>query len=223
MKIDHRLLIVSIISVFTLFTIAPLAYGQSAPPRVDIEAIDGAGTGCQPDTFVTNVSEDRKAFTVAFSEYVASAGPGIPFTETRKNCNLVLNLDFPPGWSFSIFRVNYRGFAFLENNRVSATQRSSYFFEGDPRTVPLRTNFVGPLEENYTLTDTLGLETIVFSRCGGGRALNIGTEVRCNNFRDRRASCLMTNDTIDGEFTHTYGLIWRRCRPGQEDNIGEEL
>lgn len=183
-----------------------------APPanEVTIQSISWAGSGCPPGSVQGSMAPDAQAFSLLFSQYIASAGPGIPVTQNRKNCDLLVRLRFPQGWSFSVFTVDYRGYATLDA-RVRGTQRSAYFFEGQFPSAALRTDLVGPYDANYEIRDTLGLSAVVWSPCGAARALNINTEVRVNNRDNRQGSGLMTTDNITGELTHIYGVQWRRC------------
>lgn len=193
-------------------SLAPVVRAQTAPPasQVTIRSLEWAGSGCPPGSVEGSVASDAKAFSLLFSQYQASVGPGIPIGESRKNCNLLLRLKFPQGWSFTILNVDYRGYASLDN-RVRGTQRSGYFFEGQFPSGALRSDLVGPFDDNYEVRDRLGLDTVVWSPCGVDRALNINTEVRVNNRSNPRGSGLITTDNITGELTHVYGLQWRRC------------
>jgi hypothetical protein len=202
-----------IVSILTLFMSLALSTSQAdaqVPDFVEIESLEWAGSGCPPDSVVGGVADDKRAFSLGFSEYLAEIGPGVPRTENRKNCNLILRLNFPQGWSFTIFEVNYRGFASLDR-KVVGTQRSAYFFEGQFPSVALRTNLVGVFEDNYEIQDTLGLNALVWSPCGLERALNVNTEVRLDNRKNKKGSGIITTDTIDGELEHIYGIRWRRC------------
>jgi hypothetical protein len=68
-------------------------------------------------------------FTLIFDEYVASIGPGVSITESRKNCQLDINLQYPSGFQYSVFNADYRGYAALDPN-VTGTQQSTYYFSG---------------------------------------------------------------------------------------------
>ena len=74
--------------------------------------------------------------TLIFDSYVASMGTGVAITENRKNCQLNLNLQYPPGFQFSIFSADYRGFAELDAG-VNGTQQSTYYFSGQTAQVSL--------------------------------------------------------------------------------------
>lgn len=215
MKTYISMFIVWICAPVALLTIGSIAYSQEGPPAgtVTIAGIVEAGTGCPPGSVASNVANDRQAFTLLFSQFVASIGPGIPISEARKNCTMNIDLKFPSGWTYTIFTVDYRGFAQLDD-KVTGAQTSQYYFQGQPQTATLRTNLVGPRAEDYTIRDTLGLNAVVWSPCGAVRALNINAAVNVNNQNNLTGRGLMTLDTVDGAVVHTYGLIWRRCQPG---------
>ena len=114
-----------------LIFFAQSVHAQLAPPpgTVRIESIEAIGTGCPPGSFVDSISGDQLAFTLAYSEYTAEDGPGIPRLEARKNCNIILDITYPVGWTFAIFAVDFRGFADLESN-TEGTVAAQYFFQG---------------------------------------------------------------------------------------------
>jgi hypothetical protein len=182
-----------------------------APPYVRVRNISYAGSGCPAGSVAGNTSPDRQAFTLLFDSYIAEVGPGIPLNQKRKNCQLNIDLDFPSGWSYTIFSVDYRGYVALERN-VKGTQQSSYYFQGQGRTATLKTVMNGPIDQNYQIRDTLGLTATVWSPCGAQRALNINSQLILDNARAPRASGLLTTDSIDGELKLVYGIQWQRCR-----------
>ena len=186
-----------------------MAAATSAPDYVRVRAITYAGSGCPAGSVAKNISPDKQAFTLLFDEYVAEAGPGVLLAAGRKNCAINIDLDFPQGWSFTIFDVDYRGYVLLDRN-VTGTQKSSYYFQGG--TGPsLAATLYGPQNKDYHYRDTLLVTAEVWSPCGATRSLNINSQVRVDNTRNRFAQGLMTVDSIDGQLTHIYGLKWRRC------------
>lgn len=200
--------IVMVGSVFVMMA-ASSAYAQS-PEYVRVRSINFAGSGCPAGSVATNVSPDRQAFTLLFDQYVAEVGSGISAREKRKNCTINVDLDFPNGWSYTLFTVDYRGFVDLQRNLVG-TQQTSYYFQGSAATARLTSKIVGPVSRDYQIRDTLGVSAEVWSPCGARRALNMNTEVRIDNSRNSRGQGLMTIDSIDGQLKHIYGVKWRRC------------
>ncbi len=179
------------------------------PGQVKIKKIIYAGSGCPAGTVSDILADDAKAFTLLFDSFIAEAGPGIALSSGRKNCQLAIDLRFPQGWSFTVFDVDYRGFADLERG-TTGLQKSSYYFQGSALTPSLQTLFRGPLSSDYHIRDSLGLSAVAWSPCGMTRALNINAQVRVTAPSGRRAA--MTLDSVDGQLTHIYGIQWRRCR-----------
>jgi hypothetical protein len=182
-----------------------------APAYVRVRNISYAGSGCPAGSVAGNTSPDRQAFTLLFDQYIAEVGPGVPLNQKRKNCQINVDLDFPSGWSYTIFTVDYRGYVSLERN-VKGTQQSSYYFQGQGRTATLKTLMNGPIDQNYQIRDTLGLSATVWSPCGAQRALNINSQLILDNSRARNSSGLLTTDSVDGELKLVYGIQWQRCR-----------
>ena len=188
---------------------ATSAYAD-VPNYVRMRSISYAGSGCPAGTVAQNIAQDLTAFTLLFDSYVAEVGPGVAFNQRRKNCQLNIDLDFPQGWSFSLFTVDYRGYASLQRG-VTGLQQSAYYFAGSAQTATLRTPLRGPLDQNYQIRDTLGLSALVWSPCGAHRALNINTEIRMENAANPSGHGLMTTDSIDGQVKLLYGIQWKRC------------
>lgn len=182
-----------------------------APAYVRVRSLSYAGSGCPAGSVATNTSPDRQAFTVLFDQYIAEVGPGVPFNQKRKNCQLNVDLDFPGGWSYSIVTVDYRGYVALEQG-VKGTQQSSYYFQGQGSTGTLKTPMFGPIDQNYQIRDTLGLQALVWSPCGAQRSLNINSQLILDNSARPSAHGLLTNDSIDFQSKLIYGIQWQRCR-----------
>jgi hypothetical protein len=197
-----------------LLALMALAVGGNAlalgpdPTKVKIAGISYAGSGCPAGSVSEMLSPDREAFTLLFDSYIAEAGPGISLANGRKNCQVAVDLRFPQGWSYTIFDVDYRGFAQLDPGTVG-TQKTTYYFQGSSQSVSLQSNYTGPKNADYHIRDSLGLDAVVWSPCGATRAVNMNTQVRVTASGSRRA--LMTIDSIDGQLKHRYGIRWRRC------------
>lgn len=204
-----RLLISLFISIF--FLNIPMASSQSIPDYVNIRRIVYNGSGCPLGTVGKNVSPDRQAFTLTFSEYLAEAGPGLSFADSRKNCQITIVLDFPNGWTFSVMSIDYRGFAYLDEG-VKGIHSATYYFQGQGQTGRSSRTLQGDYYGDYFMRDYIGMSSLVWSPCGARRALNINSAVRVDNRSNRSGQGLMTIDSIDGEVIYTFNLQWRRCR-----------
>lgn len=203
-----------------LLAVSTHAVAQDAPSpnEVFIKNINASGSGCKDaSTYAVNLSDDRKAFTVTFSEFIASIGPGVPLIESRKNCSITLTLNIPNGWQYSIGTFNYRGFMDL-GQRIRAEHSTSYFFQGAGKTGTFAAVETGPLAKDFVYTDKIGLTTVyipdTWSPCNLQRALTLNPSVRLSKLAGAAADAegIISNDSVDGELKQTFGLVWRKCR-----------
>jgi Domain of unknown function (DUF4360) len=135
----------------------------------------------------------------------------LPLSLSRRNCQILVDLDFPQGWSYSMVDVDYRGFTSVEHG-VTGVQQSAYYFQGEFHTGRLQTTLDGPMVGDYQIRDSLELDALVWSPCGAQRALSINSSIQIiNSSGNHDARGVMTTDSIDGKVTQIYGLQWRRC------------
>ncbi len=185
--------------------------------QIYIKSINAIGSGCSDaSTYSINLSPDRRAFTLAFSEFVAEIGPGLPLSEARKNCSITLTLNIPAGFQYSIGSFNYRGFMDL-GDKVRADHTTEYFFQGTGETGRFQATATGPLTKDFVYTDKVGLSSVyipdTWSPCNVDRALTINPSIRLTKLSGAAADVqgLITNDTVDGELTQLFGLVYRKC------------
>lgn len=186
------------------------AQASARPQYFKIKNLIYAGTGCPAGTVAENVSLDGQAFTLLFDSFVAEAGPGLPLSASRKNCQLNLTFDCPAGWKFALVNLDARGFAALDHG-VTGVQQTSFYFQGSAMTGRIDRTIHGPHSADYQVRDTLPAASRQWGTCGrSARSLNINTAVRVDNFRNRAGSGLLTADSIDGSLVQTYGIVWER-------------
>ncbi|PGH19826.1 hypothetical protein AJ80_03743 [Polytolypa hystricis UAMH7299] len=180
------------------------------PDQVQIVGLTYGGTGCPSGSVSHVLSDDRSVMTLIFDQYVAAFGPDYPVAEARKNCQLNINLRYPGGFQYSVFSADYRGYAYLEEG-VSGTQKSTYYFSGQPVQTSTETNWTGPYDADYFIHDEAPSTSTVWSPCGGNGLLNINSQLRLSG--DRTKAGLLTNDSIDGSFVQVVHVRWQECTP----------
>ncbi len=198
-------------AVFAAF-VAGQAMAQDTPSYVNINSITAAGSGCPIGTIGKNISADRKAFTLTFSEYLAEVYPGSTTSDSRRNCTFTIDLDFPTGWTYSLVSFDYRGYLFLDSG-VTATSSAKYYFQSDIEGVDFNSSVSGPADQDYHFRDQIGLGAVIWSPdcTGDSRALNIQSSIRVSNQGNPQGEGVITTDSFDGEFNQSYGIIWKRC------------
>lgn len=207
------------LSAFFLSAVAipvdnPIVPPQPPHPPADqvyIKGMNYAGSGCPAGSAIGTLASDGSNINIAFDNYIASVGKGIPITESRKNCQINIDLMYPPGWSYSIYSTEYRGYVALDK-KVTAIQQSDYWFPGESQTVRFSSFWEGPVQEDYKFTDDIARDAIVWSPCKSvPSTLNINTQIRASNMKNSKGNGMITTDVINHKVIHIVGCQWRRC------------
>lgn len=186
----------------------------TTPPldHVTIDVVTVNGSGCPAGTAAVAVSEDNKAFTVTYSDFLAQVGVGAKPTDFRKNCQLSLRVNVPQGFTYGIMQADYRGFAHLQAG-ATGMERANYYFQGMSPTAYKSHSYTGLMSDDWQATDTTEIAAIVFAPCGEKRNFNINTELRVNagTSDPRTTTSFMSMDSTDGGIDTTYHFAWLQC------------
>ncbi|TKD06636.1 DUF4360 domain-containing protein [Polyangium fumosum] len=188
--------------------VAPAVAKAETPPEVSLRSVTALGTGCPSGSVRAIVASDRQYIALVDGALAASAGPGVPPSEQRVFCQVILDLDHTPGYSYAVTNAyGYRGSAELDAG-VTATVGVERYFTGELGENPVQTTLRGPFAERFVVrepADAVG----PFSPCGASRPLNIRTAVNVS---------VLGNPAGAGRIrlTPAWGievlrLHWRRC------------
>lgn len=191
--------------------LAPQGDGSRAAPNpseVYVQSISYGGSGCPQGSIGTSLSNDRSTFTLIFDQFVAASGPGVSVTESRKNCQININMRVPNGWTYTISTIDYRGYVQIPAG-YTAEQKSVYYFQGQTMQASGATQFRGPATKDYLVRDTVPLNSLVWMPCSRVVPLNVNAQIRLIGPAGQNAQ--ITTDSIDGKIKHVIGLQWRPC------------
>ncbi len=174
------------------------------------------GSGCPAGSASATVSPDGKALSIIFDEYIVEAGGSVGKSLDRKNCSIAIPVHVPQGFSVSIIDIDYRGFNSLPRGAMSRFS-AEYFFAGmrGPR---VQKDFRGGLDEDYIISNKLGLNATVWSKCGADVNLRINSSLMVRN-TSRKMEALTTVDSADINGGLVYHLAWKRCNAAQDDDF----
>ncbi|KAH8832207.1 secreted protein [Flagelloscypha sp. PMI_526] len=181
------------------------------PPQFNITSVDMNGTGCPPGSGKVFLNAAHTAVTVTFSQYDVSAGPGIPITENRKNCQVTLKTHVPSGFTFAIIDVDYRGYYQLDTG-VKGSHSAIYYFQGQTVQGESGTTINGPIDgANFVYRDEFNLSPTVYAPCGQDSILNLNSEVRVDNTGNTNGFGYFVDDSVDASINQTYNFAWLTC------------
>jgi hypothetical protein len=196
----------------SLFAGVPVAADPPPQGPITIENVTVNGSGCLPHAVATAISPDKQAFTVIYSQYIASLGPGTKPADAHNSCKLMLKLDVPAGINYTFAELNHRGYARLEPG-VTAKQTTTYSFGGNDKVVTTHSQS-GPWDDDWQFTGQAA--SLPFAPCGKDRKLHIDTDVALTaGSEPQTAVSRFDFDSTDVQTNHdmisTYKLIWKKC------------
>ena len=196
-------------------TVPAQAARLADPPdgTVTVQLVTVNGTGCPVGTtaIALDPNHENEFFTITYNAFTAQVGPGIPLIDSRRGCQISVQVKVPSGFTFAIAKTDYRGFANLARGAFGV-ERASYYFSGNSETPSMSHRFNGPWEDNWQATDEVGVGALVFRPCGAQRYFNIKTDVIVNAGSSPRSSTsFVTMDSTDVNFSTVYHFAWRTC------------
>lgn len=180
-------------------------------PNFSISGLNFGGSGCpvssassvNPKTGLVSGTSNIRV-SISSNTYDASIGPSTPLIESRKNCQILLEIRAPSGWSYSPATATYRGDLKLDEG-VTALQKATYYYPGETNQVDTQQKFVGKRAGKWSVTENV---PELWSACGSQNGLSVNTQVRLDGKEG-------TSGSISGErggvVEIELGLKWRKC------------
>lgn len=187
---------------------AATAAAQKGPSKheVGIDDVIVNGSGCpigSAAAIFTNSVPGGPAdyFQVTYDQFIVEK-PG----KSRKFCNVLLNIKYPSGWSYSVNDVETDGYAEIQKG-VKATMKMSYRYRNTNRGTSKQRVQKGYWEGDYKFSDRFAHP--VYSECGKVYPINLKTEIKLSG--KGHGDSIMTVDQQSGLLTQYYSIRWKRC------------
>lgn len=165
------------------------------------------GTGCPDGSASVSLSDDQKSLSILFDQFVAQAGGETNLSMDRKVCNVAIPVHVPQGISVSVLAIDYRGFYDVPVGG-KATFGVEYFFAG-VKGPSFQKVFAGPASSDYTITNKLQANALVWSACGADVILRTNPSIRVQTKANAEAQA--TVDSEDVSAAIVYKLQWKSC------------
>lgn len=166
--------------------------------EIAIDSVVTAGTGCPIGSSSADVrlEDGGRKIVIQTEELEAVSGHGLPLSLSRRNCQVALSLRLSDDLSYAVKKVRLKGDASIRNGGRGLAKSTAYF-QGQTASFSIEKKITH--SGDFVSSGTIPDEKLVFSPCGGKRALNLNTEVRANG-----------SGSVEGE-VQIYELAFRRC------------
>lgn len=181
------------------------------PESVVVKQLSYAGSGCAAGTVRGSLPLDPSGLLLAYDEFSAEAGRHIPLGNARRNCQVLLDLDYPEGWQYTVQAIGFGGHAYLAEGTTGVAE-AAYYFQGQEATPRVETPLTGPLDEAFVGGSDLSDDAQVWSLCDVKRALNVNVAVRILDAASGAEGRVdFGSGGEDGNGGVSLSLKWRRC------------
>jgi Domain of unknown function (DUF4360) len=103
---------------------------DAEPQGVQIAEIAWTGSGCPARTLSTQALSNATTIPVPQTIFKAESGTNQSrVVESRVNCQIIMKVNHPAGWQFSVVKADYYGRVKLPQN-AEATSKTTYSFAG---------------------------------------------------------------------------------------------
>lgn len=167
------------------------------------------GTGCPAGSASVSLSPEEDALSILFDGFSASAGNVSGKRVDRKSCNLSIPVSIPQGYSVSVIQVDYRGFNLIPAYGAYTRLNTEYFWAGI-RGPMFSKLFTGPQNRDFTTTNGIIAESLVWTPCGASVNLRVNTSIMAQSNSRMDQTDIMV-DSADITSGLIYHLQWRRC------------
>lgn len=144
---------------------------------------------------------------VAYRDFRAETDPGNT-PDFRENCQFGVRV--APGYAYPAVSARYGGYADLASG-IDGLVRTSYYFQGQPRTITASHPLPGPVSGFWHRAENIRLSALGDTPCGQSRILNIDAQLSVppSPLAHGPASYL-TMDSVNHGYT-IYRFIWTHC------------
>ncbi|KAK3990481.1 hypothetical protein QBC44DRAFT_358366 [Cladorrhinum sp. PSN332] len=164
----------------SLATKTPIHVQQrdSEPQGVQIAEIAFTGSGCPARSLPAQNLSNATTILVPQTIFAAESGKNqSKVVDSRTNCEIIIKVNHPAGWQFSVVKADYYGRVHLPQG-AEATSKTTYSFSGGSNQLSRQYYFNGPFDGLYFRNDRFVGTSRQWSPCGSGTSLNISSEVR---------------------------------------------
>lgn len=135
---------------------------------------------------------------------VALKSPSTSIRDSRLNCQVMLDLAIPAGWSLALTRFSTRNYYVILDRGTTAQLRASQFNAVSSDSLTARTK--GALNGPHDFASNT-VAPRVWTNCGNNRGLSLRVDMTLAGGYGQ-----VGGDSVDGDPTWIFDLAWKKCQ-----------
>jgi hypothetical protein len=169
---------------------------QNVPQSKDvkIDSVTFFGNGCPKNSASIALSED------------STIGTGSSSKDAKKSCMIDVLLSYPQNWTFTVSKVDYRGFISVPVDTSATLSIKQEFFNGKKALTASKT-FNGPFTDDYIFSKT---NTDTKAYCSKNQPMRITTSLELKG--KTRENAQITIDSLDQSISQKLAIQWYACQ-----------
>ncbi|ORY15766.1 hypothetical protein BCR34DRAFT_477483 [Clohesyomyces aquaticus] len=181
--------------------------GATSPDTFKIAKVVYGGSGCPQGSINVDFTDSRVLPIHFGKDFTATVGPNADPADSRKNCQINLDLQYSPGFQYSVLSADYSGWADIDAG-VKGIVRANYYFSGQTDSATTTMGIQGPWAGKYTKHDDISVA--LWSPCGSEAMLNINADVALTPLGGPGSGTIVANKE-SAKFTQSLYVRWRQC------------
>jgi hypothetical protein len=169
-----------------------------AAPYVTVQLQSENGSGCPAGSTTVTPSSSGQGFIVLYSKFMVKGD------DIFKNCTAIIKVGVPGGWTYAVYSILNRGFAFLNSGATGKLQATA-FFSGVPGQLKMDKTLTGPYDDAWEVD--LVNPALTWAPCNSSTSVNINDTIRV----DGPSSSAMALYSKDASASTIFNLRFKTC------------
>lgn len=180
-----------------------------AGPRVELLEPSFAGSGCPRGSADVTITADAKKIDITFDSFFVEADNAVGHTAAKKNCDTIIRVKIPHGFSLAIERIKYNGINNLPYG-ANAHIIGDHFFNHEELAIVSK-RFYGSTSSPFDISARIPYQGLYWTPCGEEATIASQTSLAVSASKSLYPASVQVDDR-ELRPGISYDLLWRSCK-----------
>lgn len=193
-------------------SLSHLAFAGEVPPVASLASMSYAGSACPAGSLAGGIYSDKNDLQIYTDGIYAATGPGVPLSDSRKVCQISLDIRSTPGWAFALGGIRSTVYLALDRGQTLDFLLRRYSTAPGSMQILAHALIQGPVDGDLRIEDYTdqSRNPLIWSPCGLQRSVNLQLAVRLVSRFPARGMINFPNANLEDSTFH-LPILWRRC------------